>query len=498
MPKIKLSRINVNDKRLSMESREQLFRAQRIIKNTVTCIKAQYSYLSFVLSDIEWIPVKEHIMLATDGLNIYYNAVYVNLMIKKGIEPLKKEIIHIVLHGMSGHYEKRNDFSDKKLAWILMDYCVDRLYKELSGQPSNDLNMEAERLIREKGGDNTEIEFPYGTYLWGTNDSKNASFIRRSLKHYEKDDHIYWYMNDRNDKKNNKNNKNNKKKDNNGVKNEQSNEELKAFWENARIVALGQIDTGNGGVFNMLHRISRMYNVSTGAGSGDEKSCFMPAERACLDYSELLMELISISESKYEDPDSIDPMMYNYGIELYDDMPLIEPTEENEKIFFNNIVIAIDTSGSCSGQIASQFLKETEAILDKIEELGDFKRVTLLECDAKICGQHNINSSHEISRFTGKNFELTGFGGTSFIPVFDWVKEEQDKGEKIDALIYLSDGYGDFPETKQNVKTYFVTPGSDHDMIPDWITPVKLNVDVDFETGLFSTCFLSCDEVPFM
>lgn len=41
--------------------------------------------------------------------------------------------------------------------------------------------------------------------------------------------------------------------------------------------------------------------------------------------------------------------------------------------------------------------------------------------------------------------EAVGGGGTSFVPPFTWLHK---RNIKIDALIYLTDGYGDYPEVQ--------------------------------------------------
>jgi predicted metal-dependent peptidase len=53
-----------------------------------------------------------------------------------------------------------------------------------------------------------------------------------------------------------------------------------------------------------------------------------------------------------------------------------------------------------------------------------------------------------------KKIKLKGGGGTSFKPVFNWIKKES---LNLDCLIYFTDLYGDFPEEKPMYNTYWVT-----------------------------------------
>ena len=54
-------------------------------------------------------------------------------------------------------------------------------------------------------------------------------------------------------------------------------------------------------------------------------------------------------------------------MEHYGNIPLIEPLEYKEVNRLEELVIAIDTSGSCSGETVQRFLGETYGILSEKE-----------------------------------------------------------------------------------------------------------------------------------
>ena len=56
------------------------------------------------------------------------------------------------------------------------------------------------------------------------------------------------------------------------------------------------------------------------------------------------------------DEDSFDYIFYNFGMEQYGNLPLIEPLEYKEVNRLEELVIAIDTSGSCSKELVRRFL----------------------------------------------------------------------------------------------------------------------------------------------
>ena len=57
-----------------------------------------------------------------------------------------------------------------------------------------------------------------------------------------------------------------------------------------------------------------------------------------------------------------------------------------------------------------------------------------------------------------KDFVAHGRGGTDFRPVFQWVESEIRSGgiDCPDAIIYLTDGYGSFPERAPDMPVLWV------------------------------------------
>jgi predicted metal-dependent peptidase len=95
------------------------------------------------------------------------------------------------------------------------------------------------------------------------------------------------------------------------------------------------------------------------------------------------------------------------------------------------MVIAVDTSGS----IGQRELSEFNAHINRILHTCMPEKVTVLYCDSA------INATDD---YYPDDFPVTlhphGGGGTSFKPVFDWVREYD---ADIEVVVYLTDGYGD-------------------------------------------------------
>lgn len=68
---------------------------------------------------------------------------------------------------------------------------------------------------------------------------------------------------------------------------------------------------------------------------------------------------MSLQEENKPDLDSFDMGFYNYGLSLYKNIALIEETEVSEEESIEGLVIAVDTSGSCSGPLVERFVSTT-------------------------------------------------------------------------------------------------------------------------------------------
>ena len=81
------------------------------------------------------------------------------------------------------------------------------------------------------------------------------------------------------------------------------------------------------------------------------------------DYKEFLRKFSVLKEEMKVDMDTFDYIFYNYGMNLYGNMPLIEPLETKEERKVEDFVIVIDTSMSCKGELVRKFLEETYSVL---------------------------------------------------------------------------------------------------------------------------------------
>lgn len=105
------------------------------------------------------------------------------------------------------------------------------------------------------------------------------------------------------------------------------------------------------------------------------------------------------------------------------------------------LVVAIDTSGSMSATDIEYCMNEVFDIIKCSKT-----KVTIIECDAAIGRIYEAKKPSDIKP------NVSGRGGTSFVPVIEYLNSHKFKDA---VLIYFTDGYGDYeipkPRTYRNL-----------------------------------------------
>ncbi len=112
------------------------------------------------------------------------------------------------------------------------------------------------------------------------------------------------------------------------------------------------------------------------------------------------------------------------------------------------IAVAIDTSGSIKAAEMEDFISELDALKGQVRA-----RVTLLACDCEL---------HAEAPWVFEPWDrlelpnISGGGGTSFAPVFDWLARQDTQP---DALIYFTDAEGNFPPAQPGYPVVWLVKG---------------------------------------
>lgn len=217
---------------------------------------------------------------------------------------------------------------------------------------------------------------------------------------------------------------------------------------------------------------------------GDEAEAFSQNVKAVnrekYDYTTFLKKFARLGETLKLNEDEFDYIYYTYGLKIFKKVPLIEPLEYKDVNKIKEFVIAIDTSGSVSGEVAQTFVKKTYNILKSTENFFTRINLHIIQCDAQIQEDVKITNQVEFDHYI-ENMKLLGLGGTDFRPVFTYVDQliKDKEFTHLKGLIYFTDGWGEFPKKKPNYDVAFVYIEDDYTNpdVPPWAMKIILQND---------------------
>ena len=197
-------------------------------------------------------------------------------------------------------------------------------------------------------------------------------------------------------------------------------------------------------------------------------------------YRDLLRRFAVLREELHADEDSFDYIYYTLGMQLYGNMPLIEPQETREIFAVEEFVVVLDTSFSTSGELVRRFLEETFSVLSERESYFQKVHIRILQCDDRVESDVLITCQKDLEEYM-QHFTLVGQGGTDFRPAFAYVDGLIKKGEfkKLRGLIYFTDGKGIYPLKRPAYETAFVFLDHNYDDfdVPGWAVKIVLDAD---------------------
>jgi predicted metal-dependent peptidase len=317
-------------------------------------------------------------------------------------------------------------------------------------------------------------------YYYYTEKNISDSYIEQLQELFCEDDHSVWYKppeniggNSGENQSDSDGNSDNKSDSNGNDENQSDNtgsvamsrEEAQAVWKKLSKQIQTDLET---------------FSKQQGTQAGSMMQNLLAVNREKYDYSEFLRKFSVYGEVMKIDEDSFDYNFYMYGLSLYKNVALVEPLEYKDVKRIKEFVIAIDTSGSVSGEIVQKFVEKTYNILKSQESFFTKVNIHIIQCDTKIQEDAKITTQEEFDEYI-KTMTLKGFGGTDFRPVFGYVNELVEKKEftNLKGLLYFTDGFGTFPEQQPDYQTAFVFLDDDYNNyeVPVWAMRVNLETN---------------------
>ena len=422
--------------------------ARRIIVLSRSTIVVNMRYLDSAVFKL--MPVPGALSLATDGRFLFYDPEFLLHEYQQEKSVIARDLLHVVLHCIFQHA-----FIHEAVKQEYWDLAVDIAVENLI----NDQDLDCFRCEREISQKKVlqSLNIPFQTltaeriYRWLLESGKEAEEVETLRKFFKADEHDLWYFHDPSDTPGPVNNPQQQEKpehdptedlppqDNDGGDDKSQKEQE---WED--ISKRVQVD---------------METSSRKAGS-ESSSMLMELKelhRERYDYATFLRKFSVLGEEIMINDDEFDTVFYTYGLELYGDMPLIEPLEYKEVNRIRDFVIVIDTSASTSGDLIQKFMQKTYNILKASENFFKQVNLYLIQADMEVREVTYIDDLSKLEQYIA-HLDLKGKGGTDFRPAFEYVNTllEQEKFRKLKGLIYFTDGYGTFPQRKPPYDTAFV------------------------------------------
>ena len=409
--------------------------------------------------------------IAVDGKNIYFDPAYVLKVFKNDKKLITRQYLHMVLHCVYSHFwistlvnrEYWNLACDIAVEYTINDMDIAALSTE-SVSVQTDLIDMLKKKVKYMTAD-----MLYRLFLSGEIKEGN---LKKLKKAFSADTHDIWYVPPKIEASQKRQViKDNERDDGTGAEDK----------------VLVMISYGKDELdvlrreWNEIARQMKMdlefYSKCRGNMAGGLTQNLLSVTREKYDYGEFLKKFSVLGESMKINQDEFDYVFYTYGLKLYDNMPLIEPLEYKDTKQIREFVVAIDTSGSTSGELVQSFLQKTYNILKQEESF--FKRFNLhiIQCDAAIQEDAKITSQSEFDAYIA-NMQIRGLGGTDFRPVFEYVDELVASKEfsNLKGLIYFTDGYGPFPiqQPPYNTAFVFMEDGYENPQVPVWAIKLVL------------------------
>lgn len=418
-------------------------------------------FLDMALSQLPYVIADTTV--TTDGKYLYYEPMFLLRVYKEEKEAMTRGYLHVIMHCVYRHMFVHS-LVDQRLWDLACDIAVEASIQSL------DIHSVHTKRNGEKA---KEIERFKESVKLVTAEKLYACFIDEPLSEdrlaqlevlFAFDDHSIWYMDPV------------KKRDSLGLDsssgvNDRPNSGNGEPGETEKSSSMGMQESIWKDVSERLQQDLETFSKTRGDTAGQMMQNLKSVNREKYDYTSFLKKFAVIGEAMKINDDEFDYIFYTYGLSCYGNMPLIEPLEYKEVKRIREFVIAIDTSGSVSGELVQTFLQKTYNILLSSESFFSKINVHIIQCDAKIQEDIKIASKKEFDEYL-KTMTIKGLGGTDFRPVFKYVDELRRNGEytNLKGLIYFTDGYGTFPSQMPDYKTAFVFVDEGYDVpeIPSW------------------------------
>lgn len=416
-------------------------------------------FLDEALSQFEYFPIESSTIM-TDGKKFLYNPNHILECYKTEKEIPVRDYLHIVMHCVFRHMYISPSIN--RVYWDLAcDIAVENVITELELNSAKASRQFHQTEYIEKIKSEVKYVTAERIYSYLMQTSPDPRQIAKIQHLFYADSHEMWYKTNK-EFENELGLSSENKKAGNGTSTENSPDTMAEIWAS---------------ISERIQVYQQTFGKDQGIGSGSLVQNLALINREKYDYTQFLKKFAVLGEAMKINDDEFDYIFYTYGLHLYKKMPLIEPLEYKEIKAIREFVIAIDTSGSTSGELVQKFIQKTYNILKQTESFFTKINLHIIQCDAKIQEDKRISCQDDFDAYI-KTMKILGQGGTDFRPVFRYVEQLKRNKEftNLKGLIYFTDGYGVFPSKKPDydVAFVFVDDYENNPNVPPWAIKLVL------------------------
>ncbi len=443
--------------------------AQDILRLSRNTLLVNLRFLDMALSSLEHIPAGDS--LAVDGEHIFYEPMWVLKRYSNERNAVTRDYLHMVFHCVF-HHAFVNTLVDTEMWDTACDIAAENAINELH-LPCVKCERETQQEpFISKLSQNVKLLTAEKIYHYLRENDVTGEELFKLRQSFCVDDHTLWYHT----------NEDGQGRPDGNERSEKGNQEQLSGGEDGRAQSLPRAELEQiwKDIAQRMQTDLETFSKHQGDAAGSLTQNLQAVTREKYDYSDFLRRFAVLGEAMKLNNDEFDYIFYTYGLKLYDKMPLVEPLEYKDVKRIKEFVIAIDTSGSVSGELVQTFLQKTYNILKQEESYFTKINIHIIQCDSQIQEDAKIKSQEEFDEYL-KTMQLRGFGGTDFRPVFGYVDylTEQKEFVNLKGLIYFTDGWGTFPEKKPYYETAFVFIEEDYfnPNVPPWAIKLVLQKD---------------------
>lgn len=440
--------------------------ANDILKLSRSTLLVNFRFLDMAISQLRWRPYNKG-AIRTNGETAFYNPGSVLLNFKNCKEKPARDYMHVILHCIYRHMFVSPAID--QLVWDLAcDIAVENIISEFELETLKTPATEKQKPIIDMLAKGCEMLTAEKIYMYLKRSDFAAQELQEHANLFRVDEHDIWYQAEENKENDTQNESGNAGENDNSNKAVGSStmlsiKELREVWE--KISERMQSD--------IMHFSNGRYG-----DAGSIVQNLKEVNRERYDYREFLKRFAVLGEKTKINDDEFDYVFYTYGLQLYDNMPLVEPLEYKDVKSIKEFVIAIDTSGSVIGDLVQEFIKKTYNILKSEESFFTKINLHIIQCDTEIQSDVKITNQAEFDDYIS-HMELKGFGGNNEVRLFEYVDQliADKEFSNLKGMIYLTDGYGIFPDRKPNYEVAFVFINDRYKVpdVPPWV--IKLVLD---------------------